>query len=150
MMPAEWQNAPNTPLSEDILRGTELLFGVALPPAYRECLRINHGGHPEPGNFVVGTGASAWEGSLGTLLSLDWRRPSNIWSTLASLTIDGQLPDRLFPIAEDGGGNLLCFDYRSTLPEPPVIYWWHEVGGEDGITNVAESFIALLAMLGTV
>jgi hypothetical protein len=130
-----------------MIRGAELLFGVTFPKDYRECIRVNHGGHPEPRDFVVRGLTTSWGSCLAVLLSLDWRRPSNVWAELASLAVDSQLPVGLFPIAEDGGGDLLCLDFRSDPGAPSVVYWSHEVGGEEGIVPVAESFSALLAML---
>src|SRR5688572_30530944 len=127
-MPAriEWQNAPAEPLPEDMLRGAELLFGVTFPSDYRECLRVNHGGHPEPRDFTVRGVNGAWSSCLAVLLSLDWRRPESVWAVLAHLAVDGQLPDRFFPFAEDGGGDLLCLDFRGGSADPPVVYWSHE------------------------
>lgn len=143
----EWQNAPADSLPEHILRGAEIMFGVTFPTDYRECVRVNHGGHPEPRNFTVRGAAGTWGSCLAVLLSLDWRRPENVWSALATLAVDGQLPDALFPIAEDGGGDFLCLDYRGGLATPPLVYWSHEVGGEEGVFPVACSFDELLSLL---
>ena len=81
------------------------------------------------------------------LLSLDWRRPENVWTVLGNLAIDGQLPERLFPIAEDGGGDLLCLDFRGGSAAPPVVYWSHEVGGAEGVVPVADGFTQLVSLL---
>jgi hypothetical protein len=143
----EWQNAPGEPLPEEMLRGAELLFGVTLPADYRECVRVNHGGHPEPNDFTVRGGRRPWRSCLAVLLSLDWRRPENVWSVLANLAVDGQLPEGLFPIAEDGGGDFLCLDFRGGPAAPPVVYWSHDVGGEEGVLPVAGSFGELLSLL---
>lgn len=144
----EWQCAPADPLPEDMLRGAELLFGVTFPADYRECVRDNHGGHPEPRDFTVRGVSTPWRSCLAVLLSLDWRRPDNVWSVLAHLAVDGQLPDRLFPIADDGGSDLLCLDFRGSSGVPPVVYWSHDVGGAEGVFPVAASFAELLTLLG--
>jgi hypothetical protein len=143
----EWQGAGPEPLPESMIRGAELLCGVSFPADYRECVRVNHGGHPEPRDFVVRSLTTSWGSCLAVLLSLNWRRPSNVWAVLSALAADSQLPDGLFPFAEDGGGDLLCLDFRSEPSSPSVIYWSHEVGGEEGIVPIAASFSALLAML---
>lgn len=143
----EWQNAPATPLPDDMLRGAELLFGVTFPADYRECVRVNHGGHPEPRGFTVRGASGAWGSCLPALLSLDWRRSENVWAVLSGLAVDGQLPDKLFPIAEDGGGDLLCLDFRGDTSTPPVVYWSHDVGGAEAVVQVATSFAELLSML---
>lgn len=147
MIPTEWRNAPTDPLPDRVIRGAELLFGVTFPADYREYVRVNHGGRPEPGTFTVRGPTATWDSSLGVLLSLDWRRSENVWGCLAGLAIDSQLPDGLFPFAEDGGGDLLCLDYRHGPTDPAVVYWSHEVGGPDGIVPMTDSFSALLALL---
>jgi hypothetical protein len=144
--PIEWQNAPADPLPENMLRGVELLFGVTFPADYRHCVRVNHGGHPEPCDFTVRGITASWSICLAVLLSLDWRRPENVWTVLAGLAVDRQLPDGLFPIA-GGGGNLLCLDFRGNSAAPAVVYWSHEVGGEEGVVPVTGSFSELLALL---
>jgi SMI1-KNR4 cell-wall len=64
------------------------------------------------------------------------------------LGISGQLPDGLFPIAGDGGGDFLCLDFRCEPVAPPVAYWSHEVGGAEGVVPVAASITELLSLLG--
>jgi hypothetical protein len=141
-----WHNVPADPLPERVLRGAELLFGFNFPADYRECVRVNHGAHPEPGGFTV-PGPRPWGSVLGVLLTLDWRRRENVWALLASLAVDAQLPDGLFPIAEDGGGDFLCLDFRADPDHPAVAYWSHEVGGDEGVVPIAGSFTGLLALL---
>ena len=143
----EWQNATVVPLPDAMLRGAELLFGVTFPADYRECVRVNHGGHPEPRDFTVRGLTASWGSCLAVLLSLDWRRPENVWSSLAHLAVDNQLEDGLFPFAEDGGGDFLCLDFRGGTHAPRVVYWSHEVGGEGGVVPVAGSFTEMLSLL---
>jgi hypothetical protein len=143
----EWQNTTN-PLPERMIRGAELLLDVEFPQDYRECVRINHGGHPEPGDFRVQGITSSWVGTVGVLLSLDPRRPENVWATITALALEHGLPDHLIPIADDGGGDLVCLDYRSKANRrPSVVYWSHEVGGEEGIVALADNFSVLLELI---
>jgi hypothetical protein len=145
-MVIEWQNTTD-PLPDRMICGAEILFGVTFPGDYRECLRINHGGHPNHGDFTVRGVTSSWVSCIGVLLSLDWRRPSNVWDVLASLAAERQLPEGVFPVSDDGGGDLLCLDFRGRPSDPVVVYWSHEVGGEDGVVPVAENFSELLTLL---
>lgn len=143
----EWQNVPVVPLSEEMIRGGELLFGVTFPADYRECVRVNHGGRPKPNHFVVPGQTVAWGSCVASLLTLDWRRSENVWASLAILAVDKQLPDGLFPFAEDGGGDFLCLDFRGGSDCPRVVYWSHDIGGDDSVVSVANSFSELLLML---
>ena len=146
-MPVEWQNT-REPLPERILRGAELLLGVEFPWDYRECVRLNHRGHPDPNTFRVEGITTAWGSCVGELLSPDPRAPENVWATIAHLYVDGPLPDGLVPVTDDGGGDLVCLDYRGGPESPRVVYWSHEVGGVEGITPIADTFTAFLSLLG--
>jgi hypothetical protein len=55
------------------------------------------------------------------------------------------LPRGVVPFAEDGGGNLLCFNYRQDFDRPSVVFWSHDGGG--ALLPVADSFGDLLAKL---
>ncbi|MGY3804337.1 SMI1/KNR4 family protein [Pigmentibacter ruber] len=63
------------------------------------------------------------------------------------------LPDFLIPISEDGGGNLVCFDYRHdhNTDNPRVVFWLHEEAGqlEEGLEVyfIANSFDEFLECL---
>ena len=64
---------------------------------------------------------------------------------------DLPFPDKIVPFAIDGGGNLICFDYRHDIStnEPKIVVWHHE--GESGtaeeLSFVANSFDEFLDML---
>lgn len=137
------------PLPEHLIAGTELLLGIRLPADFRECLRMNHGAQPETDEFEAGPLGDRWEGNVGQLLTLDPRQPSNLFSVLANLAVDSQLPDLVVPIAEDGGGNFLCLDYRSDTSRstPSVAFWFHELPGEDGVVSIAPPWSTFLTML---
>ena len=59
-------------------------------------------------------------------------------------------PQNLVAFAEDGGGNFVCFDYR-TAPEtnnPPIVHWNHEADeGQDAsyVANNFDEFIGILS-----
>lgn len=150
-MELDWQRfgIDSPPLPEHVLSGAELLLGVHFPADYRDCVRHNHGAQPTLGEFEAGAPGDRWEGSLGELLTLDPRAPHNVFAVLAGLAVDEQLPGFVVPIADDGGGNFLCLDYRAdnSRTHPTVAFWFHEVGGADGIVYVAAHFAAFLAML---
>ncbi|CAO1295871.1 unnamed protein product [Diamesa hyperborea] len=74
----------------------------------------------------------------------------NYWED-RNLDPDLPFPDKIVPFAVDGGGNLICFDYRRNIntDEPSIIFWHHE--GESGtaeeLSFVANSFDEFLDML---
>lgn len=146
-MAVAWQGT-REPLPDRVLAGAELLLGVIFPSDYRDCVRVNHGGRPEPNGFVVPADPAPWGSGVGILLSLDPHDPNGVWGVLGRLGVDAQLPAGLVPVAEDGGGDFICLDYRGGPERLAVVYWSHEVGGEAGVVPVAETFGDFLSLLG--
>jgi len=56
------------------------------------------------------------------------------------------VPDGVIPFSRDGGGNLICFDYRETPDHPTVVFWDHEKC-DDPPLYVASSFTDFLNKL---
>ena len=149
-MTIAWQRYDDTPpLPERVLLGAETLLDVVFPSDYRECVRQNHGAGPQPDAFTAIHHGEPWNGSLLALLSLDPYAAENVFGILSDLVSDEQLPAGVVPIGDDGEGNYLCLDYRGdpTKSNPVIAYWFHELGGADGIVPVADSFTAFLGML---
>ena len=147
----EWE-AVNPPLPEALLRAAETILGVTFPPDYRSLVRVYHGGSPEPSSFDVSFPTNPYRSCVGILLTPDPRLPESIFSYIANLSEDDQLPEGLVPIADDGGGDLVCLDYRglkrSSGVEPSVVYWAHELTGPEAICPLAKSFGTFLRLLG--
>ncbi len=52
------------------------------------------------------------------------------------------------PFTEDGGGNHVCFDYRSDRNNPPIVFWHHERRGLDNeVSFVAKTFSDFVELL---
>ena len=58
-------------------------------------------------------------------------------------------PKNLVAFGENGGGNMICFDYRMDLNtnDPPVIYWDHEANVGQDVSFLAHNFDDFLKML---
>jgi hypothetical protein len=52
------------------------------------------------------------------------------------------LPQGVIPIADDGGGDFVCFRY--TAAQPSVVYWHH---GGRSVVPLSDSFSGFLEML---
>lgn len=130
------------PASAEQVAAAERLLGVEFPAEYRALLSEYAGANgdaefPFPESNAVG--------SVGLWLSpVPWERES-IWTTTATWE-EHELPECIVPIAEDGGANLLCLDYRSAK-EPEVAFWFHELAGADGLRFAASSFKEFLHRL---
>ncbi len=134
-------------LSNADLDGAELLLGVRLPEKFRS-IAARHDGCPGDAEFDVPGGGRFSPAGIGLWLSLRPWSKNSVWAWL-SLWPEHDLPEWLVPFAEDGGGNLVCLDYRSGL-SPSVCFWFHELSGVEGIYPVAASFEAWLATVTAV
>ena len=78
------------------------------------------------------------------LPSLDKNECDYIFEILEDL--QDRIDDQLFPFAEDGFGNLLCFDYSA---DKTIVFWDHEKNYDDfkETTFVCSSFSSLIENL---
>ena len=146
----QWRHT-SAPLEERHLAGAEQLLGVLFPLDYRECLRRNHGAAPNPAGFLVSSSDKErpYGSGVGVLLTIDPYAPENLFATLSHLAADKQLPPGVIPIADDGGGDMVCLDYRATPTgaTPSIVYWSHELEGDEALTPLASTFTEFLQLL---
>jgi hypothetical protein len=135
------------PLPDAVVTGAEMILGVRLPEAYRSLVQRWPAGRPDRREFPVPHKTGTWVSCIGELKSLDPRHSGNVFACISNLAIDSQLPEGLLPIIDDGGGDLVCLDYRRESSEPTVVYWAHELGGEDAVVDIAPTFQAFLDLL---
>ena len=134
-------------MADSILTAAELILGVRLPQSYRALAQRYPSGRPLPNEFTVKHRKGTWGSCVGVLLSIDPRHSGNVFQHISHLAGDDQLPAHLVPIIDDGGGDLVCLDYRGDGSQPSVVYWAHELGGEDGLVQIASSFDEFLRIL---
>lgn len=56
--------------------------------------------------------------------------------------VNYKFEDGLIPFGDNGGGDMICFDYRdnSDTDNPPIIIWNHDMGLKHRTVCVANSF----------
>ena len=94
-------------ISMDIIESVEHSWQITLPDDYKQVALKYDGGYPNPNHFKV-------DGKLeifNNLISLDENEYNNIYEILEDLQTC--IADQLIPFAEDGFGNVLCFDYSA-------------------------------------
>lgn len=128
--------------SEQEIEGAQLLLGVRFPEAYVELLASYSDAY---GDADFSFPDSRSRGSVGYWISVSPWSSESLWAMLSSWSEHG-LPQSVVPVAADGGGNLICLDFRQR-GEPVVSAWFHELPGEDGLINVASSFAGFLSLL---
>lgn len=57
--------------------------------------------------------------------------------------------DGLIPFGDNGGGDLICFDYRKDreTDNPPIVIWNHDMGLEHRVVFIAPNFEEFINML---
>lgn len=57
--------------------------------------------------------------------------------------------DGLIPFGDNGGGDMICFDYRTNraTDNPPVVIWNHDMGLEYRVVFIAKNFEEFVNML---
>lgn len=132
----------------------EKRIGRKFPPSYKEIV-VKHNGAFSKGKdafrffsnltrdyTVYGLGLLHAYGNVDSVtetMEWSWRHKPEFF------------PDGLVSFSRDGGGNLICFDYRAdpATDNPPIVVWHHEgrPGTSEEISPVANSFDEFLDML---
>ena len=115
--------------------GAEALLRVSFPDSYRTLLSKFNGSYGAAEFSLSGNKGSA---EIGVWLSISPWDSESMCSTLSTWK-QHKLSTRIVPFGEDGGGNYVCFDYRRS-DTPSIVFWFHELEGEDGLYPVAPSF----------
>jgi cell wall assembly regulator SMI1 len=137
------------PVDDQVIDNLEHTLGIKFPPDFRQVIHRCHGGVPvERSAFDYEDPSIGKTGSgIGALMTLYPDDTGSILTTLRLLAIDEQLPDKVIPFADDGGGDMMCLDYREDPDHPKVVYWSHEEEKDKSIIPLADSFTEFLAML---
>ena len=121
-------------------------FEITLPEDYKSFLLESNGGFPSFNRFVFYE--TFEQGSCEILFSLDDNSTSYKHLTLEANFRDlakiMSMPDEIFPIGQDGGGNYVCICLKG--PHYGRIYFWdHEKENEDEEGNITWNNLTLIA-----
>lgn len=120
------------PLTEEQISAYEARLGRPLPQDYRNFLLQHNGGYPDPSDFEMQSPFKS-DGDFGTVdwfLGIDVSEPT-LGLEYVLQTFADRIPPRLFPIARDPGGNLICLS--SGGEDLGTVYFWdHERESEEG------------------
>lgn len=124
--------------SIDIIESVEHRLQITLPEDYKQFVLKYDGGYPN--HFKVDGKVEIFN----NLISLDENEYNNIYEILEDL--QDRIGDQLIPFAEDGFGNLLCFDYSANKN---IVFWDHEknYGDFKELPLVCFSFSSLIENL---
>ena len=127
-------------IPKDIIESVEHRLQIILPDDYKQIVLKYDCGYPNPNHFKVGGKLEIFN----NLISLDENEDNNVYEILEDL--QDRLGDQLIPFAEDGFGNVLCFDYSANKN---IVFWDHEKNYDEfkEVTFVCSSFSSLIESL---
>ncbi len=136
--------APPVGSDEEAIRNVEQHIGITFPQEYHEFLAANGGGAPIETDFTIDEPRGSFNASVGVFLTAG-DDSYGILPTLALVKPRG-ITD-LVPIAESGGGDFVCLDYRNG-PVPVIAYWHHgRYGLDEEVVVLTGSFAKFLELL---
>lgn len=127
-------------IDEQVIIAVENSFGVRFPDDYRECIKKNNGGYPEPNIYDINDDEG---GAVFDCLLSFTSKDANI-EVVYELT---SLPEGIIPFARDPFGGLICFNYCDTKDSPSVVFYDQESVNEDKIKLICDSFSELIERL---
>ncbi len=138
------------PVPARIIAQHQRILGVTFPDDFCKVIQRCSGGQPlEREEFWIDHPAHGRLGSgVGALVTLGPLDDVNgmLFSAYALHERHGVSRD-MIPIAVDGGGDYMCFDYGQSATHPPVVYYSHEAPLAISFCHLADSFTSFLAML---
>lgn len=135
--------------SEKRLELIEKKIDISFPKVFIDLIQNYDGGVPDKDIFSYFDirESKFCMNCIGSFLCIN----SNQYGDLLSTYLDPPefFPEGLVAFAEDGGGNLICFDYREGKDNqnPPIVYWNHEADIGQDVSFVAKDFETFIGML---
>ena len=142
--------AANPPTTSTAIEAFEVAHNIKLPDAYRRFLLETNGGVPANDAYPV---ESYPHGSIGIIQSFKGIGVDIPTDELAYAyeLYDGGIPEKILPIAGNGGGSFVCLDLRDGTDR--VVFWDHRhfwstgEWREQDFYHIADSFAEFLELL---
>jgi cell wall assembly regulator SMI1 len=110
----------------------ETAIQAKFPESYKNFLLQHNGGSPEPCVFEYIDASETRLGCINNFLGIHSGELSNLHDYIETYKVfQKRLPDDVFPIANDPGGNLICISLAAH--DTGTIYFWdHELEADEG------------------
>lgn len=134
------------PLLPEDIRDLETRLRVALPEEFKEFLLKYNGGRPTPDAFPFEGLENNPYGAIQVFFRIGGPIESSTFDWNMHI-MEGRLPAGLFPIACDGGGDLICLSLSGD--DAGAVVFWDSFGEPKGpsysdVYRIADSFTAFL------
>lgn len=119
--------------------------GIKYPVEYLELLQSNQGKTPEKSSITLSNGIHTEVSCLLHFSNDDYDNAYNVIDV--TNTLEESLPNLVIPFADSPGGDYFCFDFRNSIDNPSIVFFFHELTGDTAITPISDSFTSFLAIL---
>lgn len=119
-MAVQWREValkPAPAVSDERIAEVQDSLGVTFPADYLAVVKAHQGAAPTPNGVRLSDGTGT---AFSMLLHFE-DEPEGV-DLLGVTEGSTVLPDGVIPFAADPGDNYLCFDYRTTETDPPVVF----------------------------
>ena len=128
-------------LPEKVIINIEEKYNIKLPDDFRNFLKLYNGGYPEPGVF------ESKDHTIGSrvqrFLGIHKEKYSNLIDYLS--LYKGRISNKLFPIAHDSFGNLICIGIVGDI-YGKIFFWNHEWEADSSLGEIPGFFnVTLIA-----
>jgi hypothetical protein len=141
----EWDTSDFFEVSDEEIKKVEKQIGIKFPLDYIATIKKYNGCSPL--QDIVRR--EDFREAFGYLLSIGNENESiDLLKTYSN--VKDRLMKNIVPFADDPGGNLYCFDYRSYDDQPSIVFWDHEEAYENpekAVTFVCNNFTDLIESL---
>ncbi|SUJ04693.1 SMI1 / KNR4 family [Sphingobacterium spiritivorum] len=103
------------------IQKVENRLGITFPLDYINIVKEHNACTPSPN--TIDTSRQSGK-AFGELLNFNLDTTENIISLYDELK--NKLPEKVYPITMDPGGNFLCYDFREDENNPTIVRWDHE------------------------
>lgn len=140
-------------ISMKVVRELEKLYNLILPKEYTNFITRHNGARMLARIFDYFDPNR--EGKNSDAVHFD--KLENIRHSIELLTCDEEpdwpieyrFEEGLIPFGDNGGGDLICFDYRKNkgTDNPPIVIWNHDMGLKHRVVFIANNFEEFINML---
>ncbi|MBG9990682.1 MULTISPECIES: SMI1/KNR4 family protein [unclassified Pseudoalteromonas] len=126
------------PLNKQVVSSFEKRMGITYPEKYLEIMNLHQGKTPNPASILINNNIETAISCLLHFADDDYENVYNVETTTS--TMEDNIPYGVIPFADSPGDDYFCFDFRIENIEPKVIFFSHELKGDEAIFPVADSF----------
>lgn len=121
------------------------IIGTSLPKTYIDFMMFSNGGHPELDTFEVTIEGVKQDWAINRFFHLltDEESTENVMYNYSHYS--KVISEMILPIANDGGGNLICIDLKYTN-KGRILLWIHD-SPKQKLISIANSFEEFVGML---